>query len=148
MFSINVLYLVRDGNRCWRRRSCRGSPRRRTLGVDVSPYRLSVDSQLPSHPSNGHPLKLGLLHRLPSLLLQKRRLPRRCDDPQPGYVRIVDCSSVSIYFLIRPCARQCESCQQKVSTRVRDRRAGWWRLEKSRCGFGEMPDWAALPGTQ
>ena len=51
-FSINVLYLVRDGNRCWRRRSCWGSPRRRTLGVDVSPYRLSVNSQLPGHPSN------------------------------------------------------------------------------------------------
>ena len=52
------------GIRCWCRRSCWGSPRRRTLGVDVSPYRLSVDSQLPRHPSNGHPLKIGLLHRL------------------------------------------------------------------------------------
>ncbi len=78
---INVLYSVRDGNRCWRRRSCWGSPRRRTLGVDVSPYRLSVDSQLPRHPSNGHPPKLGLPHSLPFLLLEKRRLPRRCDDP-------------------------------------------------------------------
>ena len=50
-----------------------------------------MDPQLPSHSSNGHPLKLGLLHRLPSLLVQKRRPPRRCDDPQPGYVRTFDC---------------------------------------------------------
>ena len=112
-FSINVLCLVCDGIRCWCPRSCRGSPRRRSLGVDVPPHRLSVDSRLPRHPSNGHPLKLGLLHRLSSLLLQERRPPRRCDDPQPGYVRIVNCRSVSAFFLIRLCARQFESCNRR-----------------------------------
>ena len=84
-FSINVLCLVCDGIRCWFRRSCWSSPRRRSLGVDVSPYRVSVDSQLPRHPSNGHPLKLGLLHRLPSLLLQERRPPRL--EHRPGSSR-------------------------------------------------------------
>ena len=84
-FSINVLCLVCDGIRCWFRRSCWSSPRRRSLGVDVSPYRVSVDSQLPRHPSNGHPLKLGLLHRLPSLLLQERRPPRL--EHRPGCSR-------------------------------------------------------------
>ena len=69
--------------------------------------------QFPSHSSNGHPLKLGLLHRLPSLLLQERRPPWRCDDPQPSYVRIVDCCSVSILFLIWICAQQIESCNRR-----------------------------------
>ena len=91
----------------------RGSPRRRSLGVDVSPHRVSVDPQFPRHPSNGHPLKLGLLHLPPSLLLQERRPPRRCDYPQPGYVRIVDCRSVSTFSLIWLCAQQIESCNRR-----------------------------------
>ena len=63
--------------RCLRHCGCdRGPTRRWIFSVNVSPYRVSMDSQFPGHPSNGHPLKLRLLHRLPSLLLQKGRLPQ------------------------------------------------------------------------
>ena len=72
-----------------------------------------MNSQFPRHPSNGRPLKLGLLHRLPSLLLQKSRLPRSCDYLQPGYVLIVNCRSMSIFFLIWLCARRSESCNRR-----------------------------------
>ena len=75
MFSDNVTCLVRDRIRC----RCRwGSPRparRRTLGIDVALNRISTDTQLPCHRSNGHALKLGLLHSVPPSLLKKRRLP-------------------------------------------------------------------------
>ena len=50
--------------------------RRQTFDIDVSPYGVSVETQLSGHLANGHALELGLLHRVPSGLLQKRRPPR------------------------------------------------------------------------
>ena len=50
---------------------------RRVGGLSASMYLLTVspvNSQLPRHRSNGQPLELGLLHRLPSLPLQECRL--------------------------------------------------------------------------
>ena len=50
-FRENVPRLFRDGTGC----RCRRPPRRRTLGVDVPPHRVPVDSQLPRHATNGQP---------------------------------------------------------------------------------------------
>ena len=38
---------------------------------------------------------------------------RGIDDPQPGYLRIVDCRGVGALFLIWLCARQIESCNRR-----------------------------------
>ena len=38
---------------------------------------------------------------------------RGIDDPQPGYLRIVDCRGVGTFLLIWLCARQIESCNRR-----------------------------------
>ena len=73
----NVPRLVRDGIRYWRRWCCRRPPGRWTLGVNVSPYSVPVDSQLPRHSPDGKPSQLGLLYCLSPFPLEKSRLPRR-----------------------------------------------------------------------
>ena len=68
--------LIRDRIRCRCRQGYRRPVRRGTFSIDVSSYGVSVDAQLPYHLANGHALELGLLHRVPPGLLQKRRPPR------------------------------------------------------------------------
>ena len=69
----------------------------RAFRINASSHRVSVNSQLPRHPSNGPTLELGLLHRLPSLPLPEGRLPRRWGCRQRGHGSIANCSAVVIF---------------------------------------------------
>ena len=69
----------RDRIGCRSRQSCRRLPRRRTFGIAVLPYVVSVKTQLPCRLANGHILELGLLRRVSLGLLCWESRPRgRC----------------------------------------------------------------------
>ena len=91
------------------RRSRPGSPRRRAFSIDVSHHRVSVDAQLPRHPSNRQARKIGPLHCLPALHLQKCWLTGGGGYSQLGYRHMVNGSAMTI-FLIRLCVQQFENC--------------------------------------
>ena len=48
-----------------------------TLDVDLPPYGVPVDSQLPRHSPDGQPSQLGLLHCFPPFPLEKSGLSQR-----------------------------------------------------------------------
>ena len=66
---------------CIRRRwwCCWGSPRRRTLDIQVFLYRAPVYAQFPFYCPEGHSLAPRLRYRLPLGLLEKRWIPHRLD---------------------------------------------------------------------
>ena len=81
------------------RGTCPGPPRWRTLGVQVSLDRGSVDSQRPLDRSQRHPLASGFLNRLPSLLLEERRLAGNGGSRGPGSGRAVGVGSLILLVL-------------------------------------------------
>ena len=97
MFSINVTRLGRDGNRRRRGGNHPALPRWKTLGIHVFLDGAPVDSQFRFNRSKRHPLAPGFPDRLPSLLLEERRLTRGgcCSLAGSGHVSMIILGSLS-----------------------------------------------------
>ena len=97
MFSINVTRLGRDGNRRRRGGNHPALPRWKTLGIHVFLDGAPVDSQFRFNRSKRHPLAPGFPDRLPSLLLEERRLTRGgcCSLTGSGHVSMIILGSLS-----------------------------------------------------
>ena len=95
MFRENVICLCRDRIRCRCRQGCWRPPHRRSSDIDVSPYGVSVETQLSCHLANGHTLELGLLHA------SQRDKGRSAGDGAKG-PRIYDWARVELRPLKEP----------------------------------------------